>query len=181
MAASKSGLGRPYVLYVGNAKPHKRFDQVASAAETLTEFDFVCVGIQRELAMKTISRAAVPRFSFLNGIPDLDLANLYAGAACLLLPSEHEGWGLPAVEAMAAGIPVVYSCEAVAEVMGDIGVRLPSDSPAEQFAVAIRGACQDWGPAERRAAQERSALFTWDKTAAIIQDQLERVGPDDGA
>jgi glycosyltransferase involved in cell wall biosynthesis len=101
-----------------------------------------------------------------------DLDALFAGASVFCYPSVREGFGLPVLEAMAQGTPVVTSATtSTAEVAGDTGVLVdPVDVDA--IASAIRGLLDD--PAEARrlgdAGRERAKSFTWERTAECVAE-----------
>ena len=105
-------------------------------------------------------------------VSDLDLAALLASASALIVPSRAEGFGLPMVEAMAAGVPVVHSdAPALVEVAGGAGLVVPvGDVPA--LAEAARAASTDAALADRlrSAGTLRSAEFTWAAAAARTWD-----------
>ena len=119
-------------------------------------------------------------------VPDEDLVYLYGRAYALVQPSLLEGFGLPAVEAMACGTPVISSrAGSLPEVVGEAGVYFdPVD--VDSMAEAIRGLLAE--PARRESlanlAIDRSALFTWDASARSLLDcfdGLEYASPREAA
>lgn len=110
-------------------------------------------------------------------LPEFDLATLVASAAALLHPATHEGFGLPPLEAMAAGTPVIASRGgAVQEVAGDAAVLLEPDD-VEGWAGAFRDVAGDAGHRERlrAAGLERARPYTWERTAELTVDVHQRV------
>jgi alpha-1,3-rhamnosyl/mannosyltransferase len=106
-------------------------------------------------------------------VTNTELRNLYAGAVMLVYPSIYEGFGLPALEAMASGIPVITSNRSsLPEVVGDVGITL---DPADQLglAEAMRRLAEDSGERASRsqAGLERARQFTWGRCA----EETERV------
>ena len=104
------------------------------------------------------------RVEFKGHVPQEELAALYRGAACLVFPSRYEGFGLPALEAMASGTPVVATrAGALPEVTGDAAILVDDRSPAA-LAGGIERALAD---RERLVAAglARAAGFTWAETA----------------
>jgi glycosyltransferase involved in cell wall biosynthesis len=110
-------------------------------------------------------------------VPEDLLPSLYRGAAALAMPSLYEGFGLPCIEAMAAGTPVVASNRgSLPEVCGDAALLVdPADGSA--LADALLAAVEDRDLAARlaRAGTERAAAFTWDRTAELTDRAIEAV------
>jgi glycosyltransferase involved in cell wall biosynthesis len=99
-------------------------------------------------------------------LPDPDLVRLVAGAAALVLPSVYEGFGLPALEALACGTPVVASdLPALREVLGDQAELVPADDPAALAAALARALDDPGGEPARTARRTRAAGFTWENCA----------------
>ncbi len=128
----------PYVLYVGNAKEHKNLEGLFQAfGRMLKRWDRKQAGIDRPTLAVTVTReelrgsaaAEIPEsIRFLGRIEGGILADLYRAAAVLALPSYCEGFGLPPLEAMACGAPVVCSNAAsLPEVVGDAALQVPPD------------------------------------------------------
>ena len=117
-------------------------------------------------AIERRSPAGVRRIGF---VPPADLSALYASAEVFCFPSRQEGFGLPVLEAMAQGTPVVTSSgTATAEVVGDAGLTVDPDD-AEALAAALAALLDDPARAARlgAAARERAETdFTWHRTAS---------------
>jgi len=108
------------------------------------------------------------RVAFTGPVSDAELRALYVGASVFVFPSRHEGFGLPPLEAMSLGAPVVCADAAsLPEVVGDAALLFaPGDAAA--LATALSRVLDDPALRERlsRAGRERAAQFTWERTAA---------------
>jgi glycosyltransferase involved in cell wall biosynthesis len=152
-----------YLLFVGAIQQRK--DPLAAvAAASANGLQLVVVGPEKDPRLADELRLAGADVR--GYVPKAELAQLYRGAAALILPSRYEGFGLPIVEAMASGIPVVAAPdEALREVAGDAAVFA---EPAE-MGRAVRAALDD---RERLVAAglERARLYTWQETARRTLD-----------
>jgi glycosyltransferase involved in cell wall biosynthesis len=172
----------PFLLHVGSCIPRKRMDillEVFAAVRPLIEgLRLVKVGGPWTPAQRAqIERLGVGPFVVqLLGIPRAAVAALYCRAALVLVTSEAEGFGLPVIEALACGAPVVASELAVLrEVAGDAAVYRPvGDVPAWAEAVHRLLTCPETGPtrAERLA---RAAGFTWAAHAHTVFGAYQRL------
>lgn len=118
--------GKPFVLYVGNAYPHKHLTFLLEVAAQLPEKIFVCVGKEDYFYRGLKQRAAerqLDNVRFAGFITDAHLPTLYREAESFFFPSLYEGFGLPALEALSFGTPVVAArAGALPEIIGDAGV-----------------------------------------------------------
>jgi glycosyltransferase involved in cell wall biosynthesis len=176
IARERFGVASRYVLYVGQFDPRKNVAGLlrafAAAATRDRELRLVVVGELGKLSShlrEALTHEHVPRERVvLTGfVDDATLAALYAGAECLLHAALLEGFGLTALESLAAGTPVVgYAGGAVGEVVGDAGLLVASgDEPA--LAAALCRFLEDdalrAGLAAR--ARGRASGFSWDRAA----------------
>lgn len=165
-------LPESFVLWLGTIEPRKNVPGLLDAFARLGRDDVELViaggeGWNDELAaIERRSPVGVRRIGF---VPPADLAALYAAATVFCFPSRQEGFGLPVLEAMAQGTPVVTSAgTATAEVVGDAGLTVdPDDSSA--IAAALASLLDDPAEAERLGAsgQRRAETdFSWGRTAS---------------
>lgn len=164
----------PYLLFVGNLRQHKNLDVVLRALQLAPELRLRAVLPEREIA-SAVERAAAlgvgRRVEWLHGLDDGRLAALYRGAAATVMPSTIEGFGLPALESVACGVPVIFwrGCDAVAEVVGDRGWAVDSATDARHWAETLTLATGS----SRRVSPPVDA-HDWNRTAGVISDVLER-------
>jgi glycosyltransferase involved in cell wall biosynthesis len=173
---ARLGLDRPYVLAVGTAIARKNLALLDRIGPLLDRagLDAVIAGGARTY-MRGGGRSGGARH--LGHVPEADLPALYAGAAAFAIPSLYEGFGLPCLEAMAAGTPVVTTRRgALPETCADAALYVDPDDPGG-FAAACVAAATD--PAERerltRAGRARAARFTWDRTAIRVDEAIGAV------
>lgn len=154
--------GEGYVLFVGTPEPRKNLVRLAEATR-LAGLRLVVAGA----GGWGDGRPPGAGVEWLGRVTDDTLHALYAGAACLAIPSLDEGFGLPAVEAMASGCPVVAAhAGALTEVCGDAAILvdpLDSEAIAAGLAAALRR-----GAELSRLGRDRAADFTWDRSAAEL-------------
>jgi glycosyltransferase involved in cell wall biosynthesis len=115
----KYGINKSYILYVGNAKPHKNLNRLLSAWQLIDEkikkdYILVLAGVGQKFCYKDENTLIIPFVS------EEELAVLYTGATVFVFPSIYEGFGLPPLEAMSCGCPVISSnTSSMPEVLGD--------------------------------------------------------------
>ena len=169
-------LPETFVLWLGTIEPRKNLPRLLDAFTRLDRDDVELViaggeGWNDELAaIERRSPAGVRRIGF---VPPADLAALYASAAVFCFPSRQEGFGLPVLEAMAQGTPVVTSAgTATAEVVGDAGLTVDPDDPSA-IAGALASLLDDPVRARRLGAEGKRRAethFTWNRTASGLVD-----------
>ena len=169
-------IDAPYVLFVGVFEPRKNLERLVRAFELAMEQsgkDHLLVlagarGWKDESVLRSIETSALrDRIRVLGYVPETDLAALYSGADVFVYPSLHEGFGLPPLEAMACGVPVVTSnVTSLPEVVGDAALCVdPCD--VEAIASSIERLVTDASLRQRlvNAGIRRAAEFRWDRVA----------------
>lgn len=181
-----TGLSEPYLLFVGTREPRKNLVRLVTAFEmvigrTGLPHQLVFVGPDGwktdALAVALARSPLADRIRIVGHVPDEALACWYAGAALFVYPSLEEGFGLPPLEAMACGAPVVTSnTSALPEVVGAAALTIePTDVAG--LALAIERVLTEAGTADRlrEAGLRRAQCFSWEAVARAYQRLYERV------
>jgi glycosyltransferase involved in cell wall biosynthesis len=182
----KWGLPKEYLLYLGTLEPRKNLVRLVRAYARAYRIDsslppLVIAGARgwyyqdifetvHELYMD--SRVIFPGF-----IPDEDLPLWYNAAGMFIYPSLFEGFGLPVLEAMACGTPVIASnTSSIPEVVGEAGILIPPEEEAN-IAEAILSLWKDRDLRSElsRRGMAQAALFSWDKTAKATVEVYRKV------
>jgi len=168
-----SPLGN-YILFVGSIEPRKNLLGLLKAYLLLPEyvkkdFQLLLIGYKGWGNQEIVERMdqLKGRVHYLGYLNDEELANLYRGASCLVLPSFYEGFGLPPLEAMACGCPVIVSNVAsLPEVCGDAGYYV-DPYRVESIAEGIYQVLTDESLRQSfiQKGLERAKLFSWEKSA----------------
>lgn len=181
------GVAAPYLLHVGDLHDRRNVSVVIEALSAVRnrggatrDLRLVLAGVDRGLSDQ-LRRCAADKgvsdaLASLGTVSDADLESLYRHAAALVYPSLYEGFGLPVLEAMASGTPVIASKEAsIPEVLGDAGILLdPFDARAWTDAIAKVVNDGRQRAAMQAAGRARAAGFTWERTARTTLDVYRR-------
>lgn len=175
----KYGIIKPYLLYVGNAYPHKNLERLIEAFEKISEKfpnmqlalvgkeDYFYSKLQKFTSIKGISNV-----HFLGYVTDQDLDVLYRFASLYVFPSLYEGFGLPPLEAMAKGTPVVSSDKpCMKEILGDAAHWVDAEN-IESLSHGIENVLNDKNLATVLAERgyEKIKEYSWEKMAQQTLD-----------
>ena len=169
--------GYPYILYIRNVKPHKNVLKLLEAFSLIDipELRLLLSGSADTATGHAALRLGIyERVIFTGHIPESELPAYYRGAAVVTMPSLYEGFGLPPLEGMAAGVPVVVSnTTSLPEVVGDAGV-LVDPAQAESIADGLTRALCDSDLRRRlvKLGLERAKQFSWDDVGARVKAAL---------
>ena len=174
------GLTRDYFLFVGSRVQHKAYKNSNLFFNALAEmknvdFDVFCVGGEPEIQKKVLRQLPKGVNCQRVSLSDIDLSLAYAGATALVYPSLYEGFGMPVIEAMASGCPVITTHHgSLAEAAGDAAYLVSGHSVPEMVTAltdlldpAVQADLRDRGT-------EHAANFRWDNIAERMAIQLER-------
>jgi glycosyltransferase involved in cell wall biosynthesis len=184
---AKFGITRPYLLFVGNLEPRKNLNTLIEAFRSLKREHglphmLVIVGQKAWMysgIFASILREGLEGDVLLTGyVEQAELPGLYAGADAFVYPSLYEGFGIPVLEAMAAGVPVVASDRAsIPEIAGGAASLFDAEKP-EMLCQALLKVLRDPGTREtliergRRRAQD----FSWRRSAEELLGELQACG-----
>jgi len=182
----------PYILFVGSEQPRKNFARLLKAFSQLKgeprfkDLKLVKIGRAggreadfRRQTMEVVEALGISHeVIFTEVVPEVDLPAYYSGAGVFVLPSLYEGFGLPPLEAMACGCPVITSnTSSLPEIMGEAGIMVdPYDT--DNLAQAMRRVLTDNRLRDDmvRMGLEQSKKFSWEKAAMETQEVYKKVG-----
>jgi glycosyltransferase involved in cell wall biosynthesis len=174
-------VGNSYFLCVGNRKPHKnelRVVQAFAVADIPAGYLLLFTGLPSTELVAEMNRLGIQgRVRFLGSLNDSDLARAYRGARALLFPSLYEGFGLPLVESMACGIPVLTSnCTALPEIAGGAALLVDPRCTSE-IVTGVESLVADMKLHSGlvRRGLERAAHFRWEAVANRVRQALDEI------
>ncbi|WP_350349896.1 glycosyltransferase family 1 protein [Agromyces sp. G08B096] len=169
---------RNSLVYMGSYMPYKNVDTLVRAAALLPDHELHLLSrISRDERARLTRLAPDARLTFHDGVTDAEYADLLAGATALVHASRAEGFGIPLVEAMRVGTPVVVSDIPIfREIGGDAALYFDADDP--RALVAALGRLEQDGEWERRsdASLTQASRFTWASSAERLLELLRRTG-----
>lgn len=184
--AEKYGIKGSYILYLGTLEPRKNITQLIEAYKLLQEraaerpklviagkkgwgFDNIFELVQRYQLKEEVV--------FTGYVPDEEIPYLLSGALCFVFPSLYEGFGMPPLEAMACGVPVISSNVAsIPEVVGDAGILINPKETEELYQAMFAMVTDEKKCNElRKRGLERSRQFSWEASAAKLREVYQEM------
>ena len=170
---------RNKLVYMGSFMEYKNVELLVEAVKLLPEYELVLLSRitkQRELELRSLAGSAGSRLLFRDGVTDLQYATELAGAFALVSASKDEGFGIPLVEAMEHGIPLVLSDIPIFREIGEDAALYFDPSSPEQFANQIRKLEEPgkWHEVSSRSTERRKS-FDWNKSATKLLDVLKQL------
>lgn len=172
-ACRRGGQGRtlPYIIYTGSLYPHKNVPILLNVLKHFSDLKLVVACARsvfwEKFRQEVRNRGLKDRVTLAGFVPDKELAVLYREALAFVFPSKSEGFGLPGLEAMASGCPVISSnAGALPEVYGDAALYFDPENETELIG-EIREIMENQGYRKKmiELGKERSQMFSWDKCA----------------
>ena len=183
---ARYGIRSPYFLSVGTIQPRKNIARIIAALRGVAEkglpHRLVHVGrpgwLHEPILNAPHEHGVTDRVHFLTDVDaDEDLATLYSGATAFVFPSLYEGFGIPVLEAMACGAPVITGkISSLPEVAGEAAILVdPTEVDAIGDALATLATDEGMRSALIAAGKERAAMFTWERAATELRAHLASV------
>ncbi|MBV9561744.1 MAG: glycosyltransferase family 4 protein [Bradyrhizobium sp.] len=172
-------LQRPYILLLGSSARHKNIGIVLAQASALDQagIDVVIAGGSSSIFAADSAAVQQSNVHHLGFVGDDELAALYRRAMCLVFPSRTEGFGIPPLEAMALGCPVISSDAAsLKEVGGDAVMYVdPDDDGGWRQAIVALSASPELRASMSEQGRQRAAQFSWKRSAEIYLSEMLRL------
>jgi glycosyltransferase involved in cell wall biosynthesis len=170
---------RNKLVYRGSFREYKNVELLIQAMKFLPEYELVLlskISMQRESALRSLAGIAESSISFRNGVTDLEYATELASAFALVSASKDEGFGIPLVEAMGHGTPLVLSDIPIFREIGQDAAMYFDPTSPEQFASQVRKLEESgkWDEYSSRS-KERGAFFDWNRSATRLLDVLRKL------
>lgn len=177
-AKEKYGIKSKYIVFVGTLQPRKNLPTLLDAIKNINNINLVIIGkkgwLYEGIFNKVKELGLEKRVIFTNYIPEKEIALLLNGAECLVLPSLYEGFGIPVVESMACGCPVVASnVSSLPEIVSEAGALFPPKSHKELLS-CLENIINDvkYRKELSNKGLERARQFNWDICTQKIVERL---------
>lgn len=175
-SSSRHDIIQPYFLYVGNAYPHKNLESIGEMAARFPEHRFVLVGREDYFYERLKDAFAQPNLLFTGFLSDAEISVLYRHGLAYVFPSLYEGFGLPPLEAMSYGLPVIASDRgSLPEVLGKAALFF-DPLRTDEFADRLSVIAHDPLLRDRlvKAGYQRMKIFSWQRMAQGTVAAYER-------
>ena len=166
-----AALQDPSLLMIGNPRPHKNMEVCLRALGLNRRLHVLWVVSDMARATELVRSYGVERqVSLLSNLSDDELATYYRAAAALVLPSLEEGFGLPALESLKCGTPVIYwaGCDSVREICGPNGMAIAGAEDAEEWADAMKSVLGAKKPVHTTHLEQ----YTWPAVSRRVEETL---------
>lgn len=180
-SSSRLSFEFPFFLFVGSVLPRRQVDLIVQALARLpASYHLVIVGERDATKLAKLKATATrwqvaERLVCLGHVSDAELETLYAHAVALVSPSTYEGFGLPVLEAMVRGTPVIaWDIPVVREVAGEAAILLPPGNLSQLAAAMLRmGEDTAWRRSLSKALKSRARIFSWNYSAQVFMAMLQ--------
>jgi glycosyltransferase involved in cell wall biosynthesis len=172
-----AGLRNRSIVYMGSFMPYKNVETLVKAASLLPDFTLHLTSrISEQDRLRLTALAPTAQIHFHNGISDEDYLDLLTHATALVSASKDEGFGIPLVEAMSVGTPIVVSDIPIFHEIGGDAALFASPSQPQEFADAIISLSDEkrWKDVSARSITQ-ATRFSWKKSASELLDVLVKV------
>ena len=159
-------LNKKYILFVGARNFHKNFDVCVDTVACLPDYELFIVGSKLSVnEIEMLESKLSQRYKAFSNVNSVELNYLYNNAFCFMYPTSYEGFGIPVLEAMQAGCPVVSTkFSSIPEVAGDAGLLVDNISPLDLAAKVKMLGDESIRNRAVSAGFEQARKFSWEKT-----------------